>query len=171
MTEGWCSCYGSLTKPSRLAVHFSSATDQWATPLKFFKEVEAEFGPFDLDPAADATNAKAPKFYTKEDDGLSKVWFGKVWCNPPYGRGIGAWVERAALSLTTLTQVGYDPPEYVTTDLVVMLLPARTDTKWWHDCVIPHADEIRFIKGRLRFGGAKNSAPFPSALVVFRRAR
>jgi phage N-6-adenine-methyltransferase len=140
-------------------VHFSSETDNWSTPQDFFDKVAAEFGPFDLDPCADATNAKAPKFYTREDDGLSRYWRGKVWVNPPYGRGIGKWVELAARAVNGLC----------TADLVVMLLPARTDTKWWHDYVIPHASEIRFIKGRLKFGGARNSAPFPSALVVFRR--
>lgn len=141
-------------------VHFSSATDQWSTPPDFFKKAEAEFGPFDLDPAADATNAKAPQFYTKEQNGLGQDWFGRVWCNPPYGRGIGEWVKKGSCAIN-----GVCP----TADVVVMLLPARTDTSWWHVWVIPFATEIRFIRGRLKFGGAKNSAPFPSALVVFRR--
>lgn len=122
--------------------------------------MEAEFGPFDLDPCADASNAKAPIFYTKEQDGLCKPWPGRVWCNPPYGREICAWVARGASAY-----VGFKGAP----DLCVMLLPARTDTKWWHDYVIPYAAEVRFIRGRLKFGGSKNSAPFPSALVVFRR--
>ena len=144
------------------AALLSSKTDNWSTPPDFFAKVEAEFGPFDLDPCATTENAKSSHFYTKAEDGLIHRWFGKVWVNPPYGRGIGAWVQRAA---------GYclaeDPDCPVR--LVVMLLPARTDTRWWHDYVIPHASETRFIRGRLKFGGAKNSAPFPSALVIFKR--
>lgn len=140
-------------------IHFSSKSDDWSTPDDFFAKVVAEFGPFDLDPCATAENAKAPHFYTAEQDGLGQDWHGKVWCNPPYGRGIGEWVRSAVQETSDVSWA----------DLVVMLLPARTDTKWWHDYVIPHAAEIRFIKGRLKFGGAKNSAPFPSALVIFRR--
>lgn len=136
-------------------VHFSSATDEWSTPNGFFIGVEQEFGPFDLDPCATAENARAPKYYTRADDGLVQPWSGKVWCNPPYGRAISNWVHKAAWA--------------VGCDLVVMLLPSRTDTRWWHDYVIGHEAEVRFIRGRLKFGGAKNSAPFPSALVIFRR--
>jgi hypothetical protein len=87
-------------------------------------------------------------------------WTGRVWCNPPYGREIGQWVAKAVGSTVVVP----------TAELVVMLLPARTDTRWWHSYVIPFG-QPRFIKGRLKFGGAKNSAPFPSAVVVFRRTR
>ncbi len=151
------------------AVHFSSRTDDWSTPPDFFAKVEAEFGPFDLDPCATAENAKAPMYYTTWSDGLSKKWKGRVWCNPPYGRGIGNWVRRCAFHTHLYRE---NPEEKLIQDgpLAVMLLPARTDTKWWHDYVIPYAAEIRFIRGRLKFGGAKNSAPFPSALVIFRRS-
>lgn len=145
-------------------VHYSSKTDEWATPQATFDALSAEFGPFDLDPCATAENAKAPTYYTRDDDGLTKPWFGRVFVNPPYGRGIGKWVERA--SWVAMPDEYGDAPA----DLVVCLLPARTDTKWWHDYVIPCASEIRFLRGRLKFGGAKNSAPFPSAVVVFRRA-
>lgn len=151
-------------------VHYSSKSDNWATPTDFFRKVEAEFGLFDLDPCADGTNYKSSCFYTAGDDGLEFEWFGRVWCNPPYGRGIGKWVERAVDAAFFHKLLRRDEMVLSYADLVVMLLPARTDTKWWHDYVIPHASEIRFIRGRLKFGGAKNSAPFPSALVIFRQA-
>ena len=131
-------------------VMFSSKTDMWATPQKFFDDLDNEFH-FDIDVCATPDNAKCKKFYTKEDDGLKKDWTGVVWCNPPYGREIGKWVKKAAESKAT----------------VVMLLPARTDTKWFHNYIYNKA-EIRFVKGRLKFGDGKNSAPFPSMIVVFR---
>lgn len=151
------------------SVHFSSKTDEWSTPDDFFAKVVAEFGPFDLDPCATAENAKAPKYYTKEQDGLSRDWFGRVWCNPPYGRAIGNWVREASAWTQT---VRYPEGAPGGAELVVMLLPARTDTRWWHSYIVGRSisPEVRFIKGRLKFGGAKNSAPFPSALVIFRRA-
>lgn len=143
---------------------FSSASAEWPTPDAYFKQIEAEFGPFDLDPAATAENAKACKFYTEEEDGLKQPWFGRVWVNCPYGRNATKkWVDKAVRSTANI-------PGEACADLVVMLLPARTDTVWWHLFVLPFASEIRFIKGRLRFGDAKNSAPFPSVLVIFRRA-
>lgn len=148
---------------------YSSKSDEWSTPPDFFAKVEAEFGPFDLDPCATPENAKAPKFYTKEDDGLKWPWTGRVWMNPPYGREIGHWVRGA------VTRVwGCINP----TCTVVSLLPVRTDTKWWNGFIWdPDTNnwrlgvECRFIRGRLKFGGAKNSAPFPSALVIFRHGR
>jgi phage N-6-adenine-methyltransferase len=140
------------------AVHFSSATSEWATPQDFFDKLNAEFN-FTLDVCATPENAKCAKYFTREQDGLAQSWYGeRVWCNPPYGRGIGEWVDRCS-----------DRPNIPRApELAVMLLPARTDTRWWHDYVIPYAAEVRFIKGRLKFGGHKNSAPFPSAVVVFR---
>lgn len=133
-----------------MSVHFSSATDEWATPPGFAEK----YGPFDLDPAATAENAKAPKYYTRAECGLTRDWgTGRVWLNPPYGRTIGKWVAKAVEAADKGATV-------------VCLLPARTDTRWWHDCVIPFG-KVEFLKGRLKFGGAKNSAPFPSALVVF----
>ena len=129
---------------------FTSATDLWETPQAFFDALDAEFG-FDLDVCALPENAKCRRYYTPEDDGLSQEWTGVCWCNPPYGREIGKWVRKAAQSDAT----------------VVMLLPARTDTRWFHDYIYGHA-EIRFIPGRLKFGGAKNSAPFPSMVCIFR---
>lgn len=135
-------------------VMFSSKTDNWATPMEFFKKVDEEFH-FTLDVYATKENAKYEIYYNKEDNGLSKEWYGTVWCNPPYGRTIGKWVEKARKS-------------YLSGATVVMLLPARTDTRWFHDYIYHVADEIRFIKGRLKFGNSKISAPFPSMLVIFR---
>jgi phage N-6-adenine-methyltransferase len=132
----------------------SSATDEWATPLSFFRTVALEFGPFDLDPCANADNAKAPRFFTREQNGLAQEWTGKVWMNPPYGRFIPDWMAKAWESARGGA-------------LVVCLVPARTDTAWWHDFV-EGKTEVRFIRGRLKFGGCKDSAPFPSALVIFR---
>ena len=134
-----------------MSVHFSSKTDQWATPQDFFNELDREFD-FTLDPCADKDNAKCTKYYTADDDGLSKDWGGeRVFCNPPYGREIGKWIKKAHDSKA----------------LVVMLIPARTDTKAWHEYIFGKA-EIRFVRGRLKFGGSKNSAPFPSAVVIFK---
>lgn len=137
-------------------VMFSSATDNWSTPQDFFDKLNDEFH-FTLDVCADETNHKCEYYYTKEVDGLSRPWIGIIWCNPPYGRKIGEWVQRAYIS----SQIG--------SATVVMLLPARTDTRWFHDYIynMPNT-EIRFIKGRLKFGGCKNSAPFPSMVVIFR---
>lgn len=138
-----------------LEVMFSSKNDQWATPQEFFDKLNSEFC-FDLDVCALPENAKCKEFYTPDIDGLTQPWNGRVWCNPPYGRNIGQWVKRAFLASST----GY-------AELVVMLLPARTDTRWFREYIYNKA-EIRFVKGRLKFGGSKNSAPFPSMVVVFR---
>ncbi len=132
---------------------FSSKTDLWSTPQDFFDKINKEFR-FTLDVCANPENAKCPDYYTEVDDGLKRDWEGICWMNPPYGRGIGAWVEKAyRTSLQGST--------------VVCLLPARTDTKWFQDFCIPYG-EVRFIRGRLKFGGSKNAAPFPSAVVIFR---
>ena len=136
-------------------VMFSSATDNWATPQDFFDKLNAEFH-FDLDVCADESNHKCDKYYTKQQDGLTMPWKGIVWCNPPYGREIGLWVRRALFA-----SVGGAT--------VVMLIPARTDTKWFHDYIYKRENvEVRFVKGRLKFGNSKNSAPFPSMIVVFK---
>lgn len=134
-------------------VMFSSATELWATPQDFFDKLDAEFR-FNLDVCALPENAKCAAFYSPAVDGLSQPWYGNCWCNPPYGRQVGRWVAKAAQSAA----------EGAT---VVMLLPARTDTAWFHDHVYGKA-EVRFIRGRLKFGGCPNSAPFPSMVVVFR---
>ena len=129
---------------------FSSKTDMWETPQNFFDELNKEFH-FTCDVCAIEENAKCAKFYTPEQDGLKQTWGGVCWMNPPYGREIGKWVKKASESNAT----------------VVCLLPARTDTRWFHDYIYGKA-EIRFVRGRLRFGGSKNSAPFPSMVAVFR---
>jgi phage N-6-adenine-methyltransferase len=135
-----------------LSVHFSSATDLWATPQAFFDGVAGEFV-FETDVCALPENAKCARYFTPEQDGLAQQWNGVCWMNPPYGRAIGAWVKKAFES----AQKGAT---------IVCLLPARTDTAWWHDFAMK--GEIRFLRGRLKFGGQKNSTPFPSALVIFR---
>jgi phage N-6-adenine-methyltransferase len=130
----------------------SSVTHEWSTPQATFDGLNAEFG-FTLDVASTHENAKCDSHYTKADDGLSQPWQGVVWCNPPYGREIALWCQKAVEARRQGTTV-------------VMLVPARTDTRWWHEYI--SGNEVRFIRGRLKFGGAKNNAPFPSAVVVFR---
>jgi phage N-6-adenine-methyltransferase len=142
-------------KRRKRSVHFRSDTDLWETPQALFDVLDAEFG-FTLDVCALPENAKCPVFHTHEQDGLQQLWAGVCWCNPPYGTVIGRWVQKAY----ELALAGA---------LVVCLLPARCDTRWWHDYVLPSA-EVRYLKGRLKFGGTANSAPFPSAVVIFRPA-
>lgn len=137
-------------------LHFSSASDEHSTPIEFFSDCQQTYGPFDLDPCATAKNAKAPAFFTRKDNGLDKMWFGRVWMNPPYGRTIGLWMQKALRESRR--------PEV---ELVVCLVPARTDTAWWHDYAMQGT--ITFIRGRLKFGNCENCAPFPSALVVFKK--
>jgi len=142
---------------SKLDVHFSSKNTEWETPQDLFDELDEEFS-FDLDVCATPGNAKCEKYFTPQDDGLAQEWDGTCWMNPPYGRGIGAWIKKA-------NESGCE---------VVCLLPARTDTAWFHDYILEPSLEdsgrvrIDFLRGRLKFGGAKNSAPFPSMLVYFR---
>ena len=136
-----------------MSVHFSSKTDLWSTPQDYFDRINAEFN-FNLDVCATPKNAKCEQYFTKEQDGLKQQWAGVCWMNPPYERDIKNWIKKAYES----SQVGAT---------VVCLIPARTDTTYWHDFIFNKA-EIRFIKGRLKFGDAKNAAPFPSALVIFR---
>ena len=136
------------------AVLFSSKTDNWETPPELFKDLDNEFK-FTLDPCASKENYKCDKYFTKEENGLLQDWGGqRVYCNPPYGRTVGDWVEKAAKESRKENTI------------VVMLLPARTDTKWFHKYIYGRAT-IRFIRGRLKFGGSKNSAPFPSMIVIF----
>jgi len=150
-------------------VLFSSATDQWATPQYLFDYLD-DLYEFNLDPCATIENTKCYCYITPEMDGLKLPWYivyeerpvlhtiadGRVFCNPPYGRTIGKWVEKAVKEVKNGNA-----------ELVVMLIPARTDTKWWHDYIMRYADKISFIKGRVKFGGASNPAPFPSVVVEF----
>ena len=131
----------------------TSNNDCWETPPKFFEELNREFD-FDTDVCALPENTKCPHYYSPEVDGLRQNWTGTCWCNPPYGRQIGKWVEKAYVS----SLLGAT---------VVMLLPARTDTAWFHDYIYGKA-EIRFVRGRIKFVGANSGAPFPSMVVVFR---
>ena len=126
---------------------FSSKTDLWATPQEFFDELDSEFS-FTLDPCATPENAKCQKYYTEKENGLNQDWAGEtVFCNPPYGRAIKDWVKKC-----------YEESRKSHTT-VVMLIPARTDTAYFHDYIYHKAREVRFIRGRLKFGNATNSAP------------
>ncbi len=147
-------------------VMYSSASGIWATPQDLFDALDYEFD-FTLDVCALPENAKCARYFTPEVDGLKQSWAAETcWMNPPYGREIGEWVEAArneSLMNGTTT---------------VALLPARTDVKWWHRFIwdetkhMPYRQvEIRFVKGRLKFGNAESSAPFPSVVVVFRGNR
>lgn len=137
------------------SVHFKSLSNEWTTPQDFYDKLHAEFK-FTLDPCCTKHSAKCRKFYTKDDDGLSKSWKGEtVFINPPYRRGIKYWIKKA-----------YE--ESLNPDTtVVCLIPARTDTRYWHEFIFGKAKDIRFIKGRLKFGDSKNAAPFPSAVIIF----
>jgi site-specific DNA-methyltransferase (adenine-specific) len=137
------------------SVHFTSRTCEWATPPELFAQLHGRHG-FTLDACATAENARCPSYFTRTEDGLAQTWTGRAWMNPPYGREIGAWMRKAWESAQT------------TAELVVCLLPARTDTAWWHQWAA--RGEVEFLPGRLRFGGAKSGAPFPSALVAFRNS-
>jgi phage N-6-adenine-methyltransferase len=134
---------------------FSSKTDLWSTPQDFYNKLNEEFN-FDLDPCSTHENAKCERHYTIVEDGLKQNWGGStVFCNPPYGRVLGKWVEKC-----------YNESLKANTT-VVMLIPARTDTRYFHDYIYKEAKEIRFLRGRLKFGECKNAAPFPSMVVVF----
>lgn len=134
-------------------VLLSSKSVERATPQETFDALNAEFN-FTLDVCATPENAKCDRYFTEEENGLEQKWEGSVWCNPPYGRGIiNQWIRK-----------GYESSLKGAT--VVMLIPSNTDTSWWHDYVMK--GEIWLIRGRLKFGGAKDNAPFASAVVVFR---
>ena len=154
----------------RLNIHSKSTNNEHSTPHEFYDRLNTEFR-FSLDPAATVENAKCTKFFTEADDGLAQSWRGeRVFCNPPYGRGLGRWLEKACKETN-----GLDGAE-----LVVVLVPARPDTIYWHKYVLHTPEganfgytdrrfvEVRFIKGRLKFGDEINSAPFPSALAIYR---
>lgn len=134
----------------------SSLTDQWATPQSFFDELDKEFG-FTLDACASKWNHKVDNYFDEETNALIQDWTGIVWMNPPYGRTIKHWMKKA-----------YESSREGAT--VVCLIPARTDTAWWHDYAAK--GEVRFIRGRIKFvdesGNGTNPAPFPSAVVIFK---
>lgn len=133
---------------------YSSNSAEWATPQDFFNRLNEEFH-FTLDPCSTDENAKCEKHYTKQEDGLKQDWSGEtVFCNPPYGKEIGMWCQKC-----------YE--HSLRGGVAVMLVPARTDTAWFHDWVYGKA-EIRFIRGRLHFNGSKGNAPFPSMVAIYR---
>lgn len=136
---------------------YSCRSEEWSTPGDLYEVLNQEFR-FSLDPCASLVNAKCVKFFTKEEDGLKQDWSGeRVFMNPPYGKHIGLWMQKARAEARRGA-------------LVVCLVHARTDTRWWHENTV-YADEVRFLKGRVRFltkDGVASSSPFPSALVIFR---
>lgn len=134
---------------------FSSNSVEWATPKEFFNELNKEFN-FTLDPCSSELNHKCEKYYTIATNGLLQNWANEtVYCNPPYGKDISLWVKKC-----------YE--EHKKNKItIVMLLPVRTDTKYFHNYIY-NKSEIRFLKGRLKFNDQKNSAPFPSMLVIYR---
>lgn len=136
---------------------FSSDSTEWCVPSELFNKCNNRWGPFALDAAATLNNTQCDVFYTKDDDALKHNWYGRVWVNPPYGREVGRWVKYA-----------YEQVMLGFAQRVVMLLPSRTDTKWWHEWV-KRAREIHFLKGRVCFVGGNSCAPFPSVVVVFER--
>jgi phage N-6-adenine-methyltransferase len=144
-------------------VMFSSKTDEWATPQDLFDYLDSIFH-FTLDVCADETNHKCNKYYTKKDDGLKQSWDGVFWMNPPYGKEIYSWVEKAYNEAYKYKPYRNDSKD-TKSNLGVLLLPARTDTKWFHKFC--SKGEVIFLKGRLKFGDSNNSAPFPSMIVIF----
>jgi site-specific DNA-methyltransferase (adenine-specific) len=136
---------------------YSSRSEEWGTPQDLFDTLNGEFH-FQLDAAASKENAKCERYLTKEDDALRQYWYewrGPVWLNPPYGKAINEWMSKARTTGNA--------------SVVVCLVPARTDTNWFHRYVWGYASELRFIKGRLKFEGAGTaSATFPSAIIVYR---
>lgn len=136
-------------------VMFSSNDHDWETPQELFNNLNDEFH-FTLDPCASISNHKCEMYYTEEMNGLSLNWKGyTVFINPPYGREQKVWIKKAY-------------KEFMDNDVTsVLLIPSRTDTAIFHDIIFPHASQIRFIRGRLKFSGCSNAAPFPSCIVIF----
>ncbi len=137
-------------------VMFKSQKDNWETPQDIFNKLNSEFN-FTLDPCADELNHKCNKYYDKEKNGLLQCWEGeRVFCNPPYGKVVSSWVRKCYLHSK------YD------NGIAVMLIPARTDTRWFHRYIYNKDNvEVRFLKGRIKFVGSENPAPFPSMVVIF----
>jgi phage N-6-adenine-methyltransferase len=127
----------------------------WETPRQLFRKLNNEFS-FDVDVCANSQNRKCDKYFDVDDDGLKQIWSGVCWMNPPYGREIKHWVEKAHQETVV----------HGNADMVVCLVPVRSDTKWWHDFIM-NAKEIRFLNKRLSFEGSNNKAPFSACIVVF----
>ena len=139
-----------------MKVHYSSDKHTWETPQDFFDKLNTVYS-FTLDACAENETAKVSNYFTVEDDALTQDWKGVVWCNPPYGKEQVKFINKA-LS---------ESKKHNST--VVLLIPARPDTKVWQDIIFPNASKICFVRGRLKFGNASENAPFPCALVVFGR--
>jgi site-specific DNA-methyltransferase (adenine-specific) len=140
---------------NQLTGMMSNKSNEWETPQDIFDKLNKEFN-FTLDPCCTHENAKCKKHYTIKENGLSQLWFDEVvFMNPPYGREIGKWIRKA-----------YEESYYST---VVCLIPARTDTRYWHDYIFGKADDIRFLKGRIYFSndGKRGASPFPSAVIIY----
>lgn len=144
---------------------FSSKSDEWYTPDELYNELDWKYN-FDLDPCSTHENAKCELHYTKMEDGITQDWTGhNVFCNPPYGRSIDKWVRKCRM-----TQI--DNIKKRNKNVIVLLIPSRTDTKWFHEYIYKkNGVEIKFVRGRIKFGGSKVGAPFPSMIVVFHSDR
>lgn len=139
-------------------VMFRSNRQDWETPPEVFDSINSRYGPLTFDVCALAATAKLPDYFTPDDDALTREWRGRCWMNPPYGREIGKWIAKARAE----ADAGRAS--------VVALIPARTDTRYWHEHIFGVADRIDFIRGRIKFlsdGEEQSSAPFPSAVVVW----
>lgn len=142
---------------SEMESRYATGRTDWETPLEFFKRCDDVFH-FTLDVCANGMNYKVDRYFTEKEDGLSQDWAEDIcWCNPPYGRDvIDKWVRKAS-----------EAAKFGAT--VVMLLPARTSTRWFHDYIYRrHRVDIEFIRGRMKFVGSTSSAMFGSMLVTFR---
>lgn len=135
------------------SIHYSTQKYDWQTPPEVFDPLHEEFN-FTVDACATPDNALLQRYWTPEDDALAQDWSGeRIWCNPPYGKFQRPFIEKAAERRA---------------QVAVFLLPARTDTRAWHDWIFPYASDVRFVKGRIQFVGAPYPAPFPSAIVIWR---
>lgn len=144
-------------KHNRLAVHYSSAKQDWGTPVHLFAALDKKYGPFMLDACASRSNAKVATYFDETQDGLKQNWapYGKVFCNPPY-KHVAKWVEKCV-------------EESRKGAYIVLLIPARTDTKYFHEHLYnKRYVELVFLKGRIKFQGAAHCAPFPSLLAIFK---
>ena len=145
-----------LTGGVELAGYMATAlSDDWASPREMVETWSKTHGPFTFDPCASETNATAPEYLTEQDNGLMHQWKGKIWFNPPYGRGLIHWMIKANLELDSGR-----------VESIVAILPARTDTQWFHNEVLARGHEVHFIKGRVKYGNGKKPAPFPSIIVI-----
>ena len=140
------------------AGYMGTAPDEWSTPQWLVDAMATEFGPFDLDPAATVSNARAPAHFTREDDGLSQPWHGRVWLNPPYGRQLTRWLAKAQAEAAAGRA-----------EIVVCLVPVRTGTRWWAEAV-RDAALVLFWPARIKFGstdGVHGAPGFDSAVIIY----